>query len=142
MPLSSVPQIPEKISKISPKPIPSKRELLSYHSWDDTSVLEFWDRPDHCPCRKLLRAILYRAVRDARGEVDMAGVATPGGRRGVHRTARQWFCSDDDDQGSFAWLVDLLGWDDFRARAVKRYALEVPDTLSDERVIKRRVLLR
>lgn len=70
------------------------------------------------PCRRLVLAVLERALLDAMGRTN----------RDTERVeAREWIASDDDAPFSFRWITDQLGIDGdwLRDRALRRPATRI-----------------
>lgn len=59
-------------------------------------------RPPDSPCRRLVAAVLERALLDAVG---------PTAREADRNDALAWFGSDDDTPFSFRWVAAQLGFD-------------------------------
>lgn len=81
-------------------------------------------------------------MKDARGEIDMAGVNGGGMREGIHREARGWFLNTkmtERDMGSWPWVAAMLGMEDWMRKKIRSYALENSGILGRASDVKRRI---
>lgn len=89
------------------------------------------------PCTRLWAAVLDRAYRDVKGEIEYQNNA---GRNAVlQRRAEAWIRSNDFAVGSFRWICMVLDLDPERERE-KALAGDIPDLKTPGGVIRNRRL--
>ena len=93
----------------------------------DTSEEDALDAdPQTIACTKMLYAMLFRAIADARDpKLISAGCCGYGDSNVPHmqRMVLSWFRSDQTHVGSWRWLADMLNFDDGIRRAIEIYAI-------------------